>query len=143
MARAGVRRAAVGRTIGLLVLGFGGMACAVPAVAQSATETKRAGRTGADIVLGAYLSVEKGCKVGDPPPVEVIDKPAHGQIITRPQGVNIRTAPGAPKNCIGLSPNGVAVIYRSARRFKGEDKATFKVTLPDGVREVRAAITVK
>ena len=136
-------RAAIGPAIGLLALGCGAMAFAVEAAAQAATETKRSGRTGADIVLGADLSVEKGCKVGGPPKIEVTEKPAHGQIITRPQGVNIRTAPGAPKNCIGLSPNGVAVIYRSARRFKGEDTATFQVTLPDGVREVKAAITVK
>lgn len=122
-----------------------------PAVAVSAnptvvkTEAARKGRTDTDIFLGVYLTLDRDCKVGPAPRFEFVTNPKHGKFRTRNHPINLRDVPGAPRRtCIGTSPNGQALIYRSDRRFKGEEKVEFRVVYPNGdKREVIATVTVE
>lgn len=108
-------------------------------------EVERKGRGGADIYLGAYLTLSKDCKVGANPRLEVPEQPKGGKVVTRPNALNLRQVPGAPRNnCIGTSPYALGVFYRPERRFKGEDTFLFKIVYPTGeIREVTAKVTVQ
>lgn len=119
---------------------------AVPApTSVTSVEVKRTIKAGREAFIGSWLSVGPDCKVGETPKIEVISKPENGELRTRPAALNIRDAPGAPRRgCVGVSPRAIAVAYRPKWRFKGEDKAQFRVTFPDGrVREVSAIIEVQ
>jgi hypothetical protein len=124
---------------------------AAPAVAVSAnptvvkSEATRTGRTDTDIFLGVYLTLDRDCKVGPSPRFEFVTNPKHGKFRTRNHPINLRDVPGAPRRtCIGTSPNGQALIYRSDRRFKGEEKVEFRVIYPNGdQRDVIATVTVE
>jgi hypothetical protein len=109
------------------------------------TETERKGRSGLEIFLGTYLTLNRECKVGPTPKIEYPEPPKNGKMTTRAFPINLRAVPGAPRgNCIGTSPNGLAVIYRSERRFRGEDRIVFRVVYPTGdVREVTARVIVQ
>jgi hypothetical protein len=114
-----------------------------PVVTQ--TEATRKGRANTDIFLGVYLTLDRECKIGEAPKLTVITEPKSGKIRTRPHPINLRDVPGAPRRtCIGTSPSGLAILYRSERRFRGEDKVQFRLTYPNGdIREVSATITVE
>lgn len=125
---------------------------ATPAVAAAAGEAKtvkseveRKGRIGFDTFLSTYLTLSKECKVGANPKVEVTTPPKNGKINIRPNAINLRAVPGAPKtNCIGTSPYGVGVFYRAERRFKGEDTFVYRVVYPTGdIREVSAKVVIQ
>ena len=109
------------------------------------TEAERKGRTESEVYLGVYLSLDKDCKVGAQPKIEIVKAPASGKLRTRNHPINLRDVPGAPKRtCIGTSPNGIAVLYRSDRRFKGEDFANFRVVYPNGdVRDASVKISIQ
>lgn len=111
----------------------------------TATEVERKGRTGFDILLGTYLTLDRDCKIGQPPVLSQPTEPKGGKLRTRPGPINLRDVPGAPRrNCIGVSPNGLAIVYRAERRFRGEDLAVFRLTYPNGdIREVTAKIIVQ
>jgi len=96
-------------------------------------------------VLGIYLTLDRDCKIGEAPKVTYALEPKNGKMRTRPHPINLRDVPGAPRRtCIGTSPNGLAVLYRSDRRFKGEEKIQFTLTYPNGdTREVSATVTVE
>lgn len=108
-------------------------------------ETERKGRSGLEIFLGTYLTLDRDCKVGPTPKIEYPTPPQHGRMTTRSFPINLRAVPGAPRgNCIGTSPNGLAVIYRSERRYRGEDLIVFNVVYPNGEkREVTAKVIVQ
>jgi hypothetical protein len=120
---------------------------AQPAAAPKVThvDVERKGRIGHDVFLGTYLSLDKECKVGAAPRIEFTTNPVGGKMRTRTNAINLRDVPGAPRrNCIGISPTGLAVIYRGERRFKGEEKIVFKVIYPNGdIREVNAKVVVE
>ncbi|OYU48578.1 MAG: hypothetical protein CFE31_08965 [Rhizobiales bacterium PAR1] len=109
------------------------------------SEVERKGRIGFDTFLSTYLTLSKECKVGANPKVEVTTPPKNGKINIRPNAINLRAVPGAPKtNCIGTSPYGVGVFYRAERRFKGEDTFVYRVVYPTGdVREVSAKVVIQ
>jgi hypothetical protein len=122
-------------------------AAATPAVAPKATRTEveRKGRTGYDIYLGTYLTLSADCKVGSGPEITFPVAPKNGVTKIRNYPINLRDVPGAPKRtCIGTSPKGVAAVYQSKARFKGEDTLVFKVSYPNGdTREVSVKLTVQ
>lgn len=123
-----------------------GQPAAAPHVPQhTKTEVERKGRTDSDVFLGTYLTLDRECKVGASPRIEFPVAPKSGKMRTRNHPINLRDVPGAPRRtCIGTSPNGVAVIYRSDRRFKGEEMITFKVVYPNGdTREVAAKVVIQ
>lgn len=109
------------------------------------TEVTRKGRPNNDIFLGTYLTLDRECKIGEAPKVTYSVEPKNGKMRTRPHPINLRDVPGAPRRtCIGTSPNGLAVLYRADRRFKGEEKIEFRLTYPNGdMREVSATVTVE
>jgi hypothetical protein len=109
------------------------------------TEVARKGKSNNDVFLGIYLTLDRECKVGEAPKVTYALEPKHGKMRTRPHPINLRDVPGAPRRtCIGTSPNGLAVLYRADRRFKGEDKVEFRLTYPNGdIREVSATVTIE
>ncbi|MCA0407187.1 MAG: hypothetical protein LCH39_13675 [Proteobacteria bacterium] len=108
-------------------------------------EVERKGRTGYDIFLGTYLTLSADCKVGNSPEITFPEPPKNGVTKIRTYPINLRDVPGAPKRtCIGTSPKGVAAIYQSKARFKGEDQLRFKVSYPNGdTREVSVKILVQ
>lgn len=116
---------------------------AAPKVAHA--EVERKGRAGTDIFLGTYLTLSADCKVGASPEITFPDAPKNGVTKIRTYPINLRDVPGAPKrNCIGTSPKGVAAVYQSKGRFKGEDQLRFKVSYPNGdTREVSVKILVQ
>lgn len=109
------------------------------------TEVARKGKPNNDVFLGIYLTLDRECKIGDAPKVTYSVEPKNGKMRTRPHPINLRDVPGAPRRtCIGTSPNGLAVLYRADRRFKGEEKIQFTLTYPNGdTREVSATVTVE
>jgi hypothetical protein len=109
------------------------------------TSTERKGKTASDIFLGVYLSLDKDCKIGASPKLDFPKPAQNGKVFTRNFPINLRDVPGAPRRtCIGTSPSGMAVIYRSAPKFKGEENIIFKLTYPNGdVREVSAKVIVQ
>lgn len=109
------------------------------------TEVARKGKPNSDVFLGIYLTLDRDCKIGEAPKVTYSLEPKHGKMRTRPHPINLRDVPGAPRRtCIGTSPNGLAVLYRADRRFKGEEKIIFSLTYPNGdTREVSATVTVE
>ncbi|KAF0230410.1 MAG: hypothetical protein FD175_1732 [Beijerinckiaceae bacterium] len=109
------------------------------------SEVERKGRTGVDTFLATYLTLSKECKVGVNPRVEVTTQPKNGKINFRPNAINLRAVPGAPRtNCIGTSPSGLGVFYRAERRFKGEDTFVYRVIYPTGdIREVSAKVVIQ
>ena len=119
---------------------------ATPAAAGEAkivkSEVERKGRTGFDTFLATYLTLSKECKIGANPKIDVTVPPKNGKINIRPNAINLRSVPGAPKtNCIGVSPSGVGVFYRAERKFRGEDSFTYRVIYPTGdIREVTAKV---
>lgn len=131
---------------------------ATPAVSQTAAtdkaagtpkashaEVERKGKTGYDIFLGTYLTLSADCKVGNSPEITFPEAPKNGVTKIRTYPINLRDVPGAPKRtCIGTSPKGVAAVYQSKARFKGEDQLRFKVAYPNGdTREVSVKILVQ
>lgn len=108
-------------------------------------EVERKGRTGFDIYLGTYLTLSADCKIGAGPEITFPVPPKNGVTKIRNHPINLRDVPGAPKRtCIGTSPKGVAAIYQSKARFKGEETLTFKVAYPNGdTREVSVKILVQ
>jgi hypothetical protein len=109
------------------------------------TEVSRKGKPNSDVFLGIYLSLDRECKIGEAPKVTYSVEPKFGKMRTRPHPVNLRDVPGAPRRtCIGTSPNGLAVLYRADRRFKGEEKINFRLTYPNGdTRDVSATVMVE
>jgi hypothetical protein len=109
------------------------------------TSIERKGRSGRDILLGTYLTLEPECRIGPAPALDVPDPARNGSIVTRPMAINLREVPGArPRGCVGTSPSGLGLFYRADRRFKGEETITYRLTYPDGsIREVRATIRVE
>jgi len=116
-----------------------------PDAKTTTTATERKGKTASDIFLGVYLSLDKDCKIGPPPKLDFPKPAQNGKVFTRNFPINLRDVPGAPRRtCIGTSPSGMAVIYRSAPKFKGEDSIIFKLTYPNGdMREVSAKVIVQ
>ena len=114
-----------------------------PVVTKS--EAERKGGSDRDIFMGVYLALDRDCKVGSGPRIEFVSNPANGKMKTRNHPINLRDVPGAPRRtCIGTSPNGVAVIYRSNKRFKGDDLVNFKAIYPNGdIRDVTVKIVVQ
>lgn len=119
---------------------------AAPVIADvsSVTVTKTA-KADRDVFIGAYLTIDKTCKIGATPTIEFTQQPANGKIRTRRDAINLQHAPGVPRGkCLGVSPAGIAVIYRSKARMKGDDTFTYKAIHPDGrVREVSGTVTVQ
>ena len=120
---------------------------AAPVVAPkvTTTEAERKGRMNSDVFLGVYLSLDKECKVGAQPRLEVMTQPVGGKIRTRNYPINLRDVPGAPRRtCIGTSPNGLAIMYRSEKKFKGDDLARFKLIYPNGdIRDVSVKVVIQ
>lgn len=98
-----------------------------------------------DVFIGSYITIDKTCKVGEAPAIEFTQQPAQGKLRTRRDAVNLQHAPGVSRNkCLGVSPAGIAVVYRSQRKAKGDDSFAYKVTYPDGrVREVSGTVSVQ
>lgn len=111
----------------------------------TSTQIERKGRTGFDITLGTYLTLDKECKIGPLPRLEITGEPKGGKIRQHPGAINLREVPGAPRrNCIGTSPNGMVIVYRAERRFKGEETIAFRLHYPNGdIREVNARVLVQ
>lgn len=109
------------------------------------SEVQRKGRTGYETFIATYLTLDKNCKVGPNPKLETPEPPKNGKLATRPNAINLRAVPGAPRgNCIGTSPYGLGVFYRADRRFKGEDTFVFHIVYPNGdIREVSAKVTIQ
>lgn len=109
------------------------------------TEVERKGKIGREIFISTYLTLSKDCKVGPNPRLETPEPPKNGKLYTRPNAINLRAVPGAPRtNCIGTSPYGLGVFYRPERRFKGEETFLFKIIYPEGdIREVSAKVIVE
>jgi hypothetical protein len=109
------------------------------------TEVERKGRLGMDTFLGTYLTLSKDCKVGANPRLEIVTPPKNGKVVNRPNAINLRAVPGAPRgNCIGTSPYGLGIFYRADRRFRGEDLTVFRLVYPEGdIREVSAKIVIQ
>lgn len=122
-------------------------AAPAPVVEGKTTQVavERKGRSNSDIYLGTYLSLDRDCKVGAAPRFEMVTEPKNGKLRTRANAINLRDVPGAPRrNCIGTSPSGVGVFYRSDRKFSGEVEAIFRMVYPNGdKREITAKITVQ
>lgn len=112
---------------------------------HSQAEVKKNAKTGRDVFIGSYITIDKACKVGKQPQIEFLSQPPNGAIRKRRDGFNLTQAPGVPRNkCLGVSPEGIAVMYVSKPRFKGDDTFSYKVRYPDGrTRTVKAAITVQ
>ena len=120
---------------------------AAPGTAGAAEHTEttatKSGKTGRDIYIGGYITMDSSCKVGKQPTVEFTTPPANGVLKRRRDAYNLRNAPGGRK-CLGISPDGLAVIYASKPRFKGEDSFAYTVTFGDGrTRTVKATVTVQ
>lgn len=112
---------------------------------QEHTETTAAktAKTGRDVFIGGYITIDSSCKVGKQPEIAFTTQPANGTVKKRRDAYNLRNAPGARK-CLGISPDGIAVIYASKPRFKGEDSFAYTVTFGDGrTRSVKATVTVQ
>lgn len=109
------------------------------------TEVERKGRIGREVFISTYLTLSRECKVGPNPRLETMEAPKNGKLYTRPNAINLRAVPGAPRtNCIGTSPYGLGVFYRPERRFKGEETFVFRIVYPDGdIREVSAKVIVE
>lgn len=112
---------------------------------HSETATHKTGKTGREIFVGSYITVDATCKVGKQPTIEFTQQPANGTVRKKRDAYNLRNAPGLPRNkCLGVSPEGLAVVYGSKPRFKGDDTFAYTVTFPDGrTRTVQATITVQ
>lgn len=112
---------------------------------HTTADVAKTAKTGRDIFIGSYITIDKTCKVGKQPQIEFIDQPANGAIRKRRDGFNLTQAPGVPRNkCLGVSPEGIAVMYVSKPRFKGDDTFKYKVLFPDGrTRTVKVAVTVQ
>lgn len=108
-------------------------------------ETQKTTKTGRDLFIGSYISVDKTCKVGKQPQIEFLTQPTNGSVRKRRDSFNLSNAPGVPRNkCLGVSPEGNAVMYISKPKYKGEDSFSYKVRFSDGrTRTVKAAITVQ
>lgn len=119
---------------------------AAPVIADvsSVTVTKTA-KADRDVFIGAYITIDKTCKIGATPTIEFTQQPANGKIRTRRDAINLQHAPGVPRSkCLGVSPAGIAVVYRSKPRMKGDDTFAYKAIYPDGrVREVSGTVTVQ
>ena len=115
----------------------------VPVITKA--ETERKGRADRDVFLGVYLTLDRECKVGEAPKIEFTVPPRNGKMRTRTYAINLRDVPGAPRrNCIGISPSGVAVVYRANRRFSGEEQVSFAVIYPNGDRrEISAKVLIQ
>jgi hypothetical protein len=109
------------------------------------TEVERKGKVGREIFISTYLTLSRDCRVGANPKLDVPEPPKNGKLYTRPNAINLRAVPGAPRtNCIGTSPYGLGLFYRPERRFKGEETFLFKIVYPDGdIREVSAKVIVE
>lgn len=121
-------------------------AAATPAVTDvSSVTVAKTAKPDRDVFIGSYITLDKTCKVGATPTVEFTQQPANGKIRSRRDAVNLQSAPGVPRNkCLGVSPAGIAVMYRSNRKAKGDDTFAYRVTYPDGrVREVSGTVTVQ
>ncbi len=119
------------------------VAGAVPEI--SSIEVQKAGKAGRDVYIGSYITVDRTCKVGPTPKVEFTTQPKNGKLRTLPDAMNLTQAPGIPRNkCLGVSPTGIAIRYRSNPRFKGDDTFVYMVTYPDGrQREVKGTVAVQ
>ncbi len=109
------------------------------------SEVERKGRIGFETFLATYLTLSKECKVGANPRLDITTPPKNGKLATRPNAINLRAVPGAPRgNCIGTSPFGLGVFYRADRRFKGEDSFVYRIVYPNGdAREVSAKVVIQ
>lgn len=109
------------------------------------TEVERKGRIGREVFISTYLTLSRECKVGPNPRLDTTEAPKNGKLYTRPNAINLRAVPGAPRtNCIGTSPYGLGVFYRPERRFKGEETFQFRIVYPDGdIREISAKVIVE
>jgi hypothetical protein len=119
---------------------------AAPVVAdRSSVEVSKTARTDRDVFIGSYITIDKTCKVGDRPTVDFTQPPKNGTLRTRKDPVNLQSAPGIPRGrCLGVSPAGISVIYRSKARFKGDDSFLYTVSYPDGrVREVKGTVSIQ
>lgn len=114
-------------------------------VDHTEADTQKTAKTGRDVFIGSYITVDKTCKVGKQPQIEFLTQPQNGSVRKRRDSFNLGHAPGIPRNkCLGISPEGIAVMYISKPRYKGEDAFSYKVRFPDGrSRTVKAAITVQ
>lgn len=112
---------------------------------HTTAEVSKTARSGREKFIGSYITVDKSCNVGKPPVIEITREPANGRARTRRDSFNLGRAPGVPRHkCLGISPRGIAVVYASKARFKGEDSLAYTVTYSDGrTRTVTATITVQ
>lgn len=119
---------------------------AAPVVAdRSSVEQKKTAKPGRDIYIGSYITLDKTCKVGATPKVDVTEQPKSGAVRIRPHAVVLMTAPGVQRNkCLGTSPAGIAVWYRGNAKAKGEDVFSYSVSYPDGrIRDVKTMVTLQ
>lgn len=112
---------------------------------RSSLELQKTVKTGRDIYIGSYITIDKSCKVGTTPKVEIVQQPPTGTLRVRPHAVVLMSAPGVQRNkCLGTSPAGIAIWYRSKARFKGDDKFSYSVAYPDGrQRDVTVTMSVQ
>jgi hypothetical protein len=112
---------------------------------HTTAEVKKTVKTGRDLFIGSYITIDKTCKVGKQPQIQFVTQPTNGAVRKRRDGFNLSHAPGVPRNkCLGVSPEGIAVMYVSKPRFKGDDTFGYKVLFPDGrTRTVSATVTVQ
>lgn len=121
-------------------------AAAAPVIADvSSVTVSKTSKPDRDVFIGAYITIDKTCKIGATPTIEFTQQPTNGKIKTRRDAINLQHAPGVPRGkCLGVSPAGIAVIYRSKPKMKGDDTFAYKAVYPDGrVREVTGTVTVQ
>lgn len=118
---------------------------AAPVVDRSSVEQKKTAKPGRDIYIGSYITIDKTCKVGATPKIDVSEQPKAGALRIRPHAVVLMSAPGVQRNkCLGTSPAGIAVWYRGNARAKGDDVFSYSVSYPDGrIRDVKTTVTLQ
>ena len=112
---------------------------------RSSLELKKTAKAGRDVYIGSYITLDKTCKVGATPKIDITEQPKTGVVRVRPHAVVLMTAPGVQRNkCLGTSPAGIALWYRGNAKARGDDVFSYAVSYPDGrLRDVKATVTVQ
>lgn len=112
---------------------------------RSSLDLKKTAKPGRDVYIGSYITIDKTCKVGATPKIEITEQPPNGSLRIRPHAVVLMTAPGVQRNkCLGTSPSGIAIWYRSKPRAKGDDTFAYSVAYPDGrQRDVKVVVSIQ
>ncbi|MCK2055591.1 hypothetical protein [Methylobacterium sp. 37f] len=76
------------------------------------------GKAGQDARIGLFGSITPDCKPERTPPVRIVQPPTHGTIIV---GAGQTQVPASGGSCAGSAFPVLAIFYRPAADFAGED----------------------